>query len=205
MNRMVTSYKSVHNETYWEEISPFINNTNNNRILDIGCGPGLLLQDMFNRFKFKHLIGLDLSPIMLEKAKEILESTLDHGHFTLIEQHMQENPILPPDLDLIVSSRVLRSFDNLDEVMSNIKDSLNSDGKLIILDWIYAPINSYDKWFSQREGFEDLSKAEIIRYHRNFARYTIQDWYFILEAFDFNPVHSFQPGDTFCCIVATHK
>ncbi|MFV2016852.1 MAG: trans-aconitate 2-methyltransferase, partial [Candidatus Heimdallarchaeota archaeon] len=63
MERMVQTYDRVHNKTYWNEIYPYIEELANGRCIDIGCGPGLLLKDLDERFHSEKLIGIDLSPV----------------------------------------------------------------------------------------------------------------------------------------------
>ena len=42
------------------------------RILDLGCGTGLELDEIFRRFPEMQVVGVDLSPAMLEKLRAAL-------------------------------------------------------------------------------------------------------------------------------------
>ena len=61
MQRMVETYDKVHNKMYWNEIQPYVNELAKGRCIDIGCGPGLLLRDLDNKYKSEKLIGIDPS------------------------------------------------------------------------------------------------------------------------------------------------
>ncbi|OLS19009.1 MAG: Ubiquinone/menaquinone biosynthesis C-methyltransferase UbiE [Candidatus Heimdallarchaeota archaeon LC_2] len=197
MERMIQTYDRVHNKMYWDEIHPFIEELAKGRCIDIGCGPGLLLQEVDQKYKSEKLFGIDLSPVMLEKAKEILQQPIVEGRVELIQQHMQENSELPSDIDVIFSSRVLRSFNDQIGTMKSINSSLKRGGRLILLDWDLGSIEKYNNYFNSSEEFNEIELSEIICLHRNFSRYSIEDWRFILEntgfkidfTFQLNPVH----------------
>jgi SAM-dependent methyltransferase len=197
MERMVQTYSNVHSHIYWKEIHPFIEQLAKGRCLDIGCGPGLLLKDLDQKYNSQKLIGIDLSPVMLEKAEEFLKTPLNQERVELIQQHMQEDHTLPSNLDLIFSSRVLRSFNDQIEIMKSIHDSLKDGGRLILLDWDLGSIQKYYDYFHASHEFNGVEIEDVIRLHRNFSRYSIDDWKFILEntgftidyTFQLNPVH----------------
>ena len=191
METMVNSYASVHNDDYWKIVSPYLEPRVSGRIMDIGCGPGLLLNDLYNKFKPEKMYALDLSDVMLEKAKSVLSKPVKEGRLEFIQQHMQEDVNLPQDIDVIFSSRVLRSFDNQWEVLNSIYNSLKPGGILVMVDWSLESISTYFKWFD----FSDLYEYDIdnaIRKHRNFSRYSIEDWVFLFEKVGFTILKEFR-------------
>jgi SAM-dependent methyltransferase len=203
MERMVVTYSKVHNQRYWNEIEPYIKDLASGVCLDIGCGPGLLLQDLYLKFNSTKLIGIDLSSVMLEKAGESLTHPRKEGKVKLIQQHMQENHSLPMGIDLVFSSRVLRSFDDQISIMQSIHKALNKDGKLILLDWDQNSIKTYYDYFRSSEEFQNISIEDIIRLHRNFSRYSIQDWRFILENCGFKVDYTFQLNPVHIVVIAS--
>lgn len=197
MNKMIESYASVHTKRYWTEIAPFIENVAGKKVLDIGCGPGLLLHDIYQKYGSNMLFALDLSLVMLEKAKTNLAS-VPSERVQFIAQHMQENYSLPENLDLILSSRVMRSFENQWDILSEIYRSLNKEGILVLLDWSKESIYSYEKYLNMERKH---SPEEIIMLHRNFSRYDLLDWKYILENVGLTIVHAFQLNEVMNVII----
>jgi len=125
---------------------------------------------------------------MFDRAEEFIADIRDKVEF--IEQHLQENPDLPKGNDAIFSSRVLRSFEDQYTSLSNIHNALNPDGLLVLLDWARADLPTYAEYLGG-------GPANVMRYHRNFSRYSLSDWEYILSntgfrielAFSLPPVH----------------
>lgn len=197
MNKMLDTYDHVHSETYWNEISPHIESGKGGRILDIGCGPGLLLRDLNSRLHPKKMFGLDLSQIMMEKAEEILQNM---DGVELILQNLQVNRKLPDDLDLIFSSRVMRSFENPYQTAKAIFDVLKPGGKFILMDWDRADLPVYHQYFAKSDLFNHDIETYILR-HRNFSRYSIKDWRYIMEHAGFYVEHAFHVNEVTICMV----
>lgn len=203
MQRMVQTYDKVHNKMYWNEIQPYISELAKGRCIDIGCGPGLLLRELDNKFQSEKLIGIDLSPVMLEKAEEFLSRPIDEGRVELIHQHMQENHNLPSNINIIFSSRVLRSFNDQIGIMKSINHSLKKGGRLVLLDWDLGSIQTYHDYFHSSDEFNSMPNEEVIRLHRNFSRYSIADWGFILENTNFTIDYTFQLNPVHVVIIAS--
>ncbi|MHA2253311.1 MAG: class I SAM-dependent DNA methyltransferase [Candidatus Kariarchaeaceae archaeon] len=202
MQKMFVSYPKVHNVRYWQEVSPFINEKSRNRCLDIGCGPGLLLRDLEEKFKPEMLYGIDLSQTMLQKAKEILSSVHQEGRLQIIQQNLQEDPTLPDDLDVIFSSRVMRSFEDQMTILHSIYSSLTKDGLFVLLDWDKNSIAYYYHYFKGDSPDTQTNISEVVRKHRNFSRYGIEDWEFMLQHVGFTVQLAFQVNEVTICIIA---
>ena len=200
VNRMVETYPQVHNERYWKEIDPFISYLAKGQCMDLGCGPGLLLLDLFKKYQSEKLIGLDLSPLMLTKAQSFLEEA--HANFSLLQQHLQENYFLPNGNNLVFSSRVLRSFEDPVQILTSIHDSLVENGLLVLLDWDRQPLSVYVNWFNDDARFHENAFSDMVKYHRNFSRYSIDDWSLLLRETGFTIEHAFQLNPVHIVVVA---
>jgi len=204
MLRMVDTFDRVHNVRYWNEITSTIDNSilKNGKVMDLGCGPGLLLKHLVKTFSPAVVTGIDLSEIMLNRAEQELAEFNDI-EVNLIQQHLQDDPTLSKDQSAIFSSRVLRSFEDQHVIMNSIWNSLISGGYVVILDWMKADIQTYESWFNRPTNeFGQLSPAQVIKYHRNFSRYNLTDWKYILTSFGFDVVHSFQLDAVHGCTIA---
>lgn len=199
IDAMIQSFEQIHNHRYWQEITPFLNLSTDSVVCELGCGHGLLLQEIWQRYRPGKLIGIDLRPEMLSIARDNLSMT--DAEVLLIEQHLQQNQQLPIGLDLVLSSRILRSFEDQIGMLSSIHSSLNDNGMLIILDWALADLPTYEHYLSNNGYSTDV--RDIVYYHRNFSRYSLTDWQWLLQACNFTVVKSFQHSPVHIVIIAT--
>ena len=93
-------------------------------ILDLGCGTGSLAR--FLRPYAGTLVGVDLSPDMLVKAKEIC--LYDSLYKKDLSQYLGE---ILNHYDTVVAAAVLIHFFDLDNIFVLVKDSLKINGKFI--------------------------------------------------------------------------
>jgi len=91
-------------------------------ILDLGCGTGLGSQ--FYRPYAKNLIGVDVSPKMLQKASE------KNIYDDLIVFDVLQDWAFPQPFDLIYSSDVFVYFGNLDSIMGPASSNLVRGGMI---------------------------------------------------------------------------
>ena len=93
-------------------------------VLDAGCGTGLAAE--FLRSYAKHLIGVDLSEGMLEKAQQ--RDVYDEIHCEDLCQYLLNNQ---ERFDLIVSIDTLNYFGDLQTVVGGAKSSLVANGHFV--------------------------------------------------------------------------
>lgn len=113
-------------------------------ILDVGCGTGSHLE-LYQRYKC-NLFGIDLSPSMLEVARERLGGTakLDLGSAT-------EMPYEDNEFDLVISMLSLHEMSpaTRSAVLNEIKRVLKSDGRLLLIDFHPGPYQPFQGWVSK--------------------------------------------------------
>lgn len=202
MDRMMNTYGKVHNSKYWSEIDSIVPREGTKQILDIGCGPGLLLKESIDHYNVSNAVGIDLSPVMLSKANEVLEPYKSQVEVNLVEQHMQEDTSLPVAMDLIFCSRVMRSFENVIDVLQEVKKSLSVNGYFILLDWDRLGINSYLKYFENDDYLKTMTFEDKIRLQRNFSKYSLEDWFILFNHVGLSVVHSFQLDPAHIVVIA---
>jgi ubiquinone/menaquinone biosynthesis C-methylase UbiE len=113
-------------------------------ILDVGCGTGSHLE-LYQRYKC-NLYGIDLSPSMLDVARERLGETaqLDLGDAT-------EMPYEDDKFDLAISMLSLHEMspETRSAVLSEIKRVLKSDGRFLLIDFHPGPYQPLQGWISK--------------------------------------------------------
>ncbi|MDP4103723.1 MAG: class I SAM-dependent methyltransferase [Bacillota bacterium] len=100
---------------------------NQSKILDVGCGTGQTSAYLYNQFKAE-ITGLDINPIMLEKAKNrFLSQELP---VELIQGSVEKIPVEASTFDFVLSESVL-AFVEKKNALKEISRVLKSGGRLI--------------------------------------------------------------------------
>ncbi|GCF11556.1 hypothetical protein KDI_51200 [Dictyobacter arantiisoli] len=106
------------------------------RILDIGCGTGLLLQSLAARLPRAELYGVDASQAMLDQARLLLK---DHAQVHLEQRTVKGGELAahyePAFFDLITCTNVFHYFNDPVEVLSELATLLCPQGQLVIEDY----------------------------------------------------------------------
>jgi tRNA (cmo5U34)-methyltransferase len=110
-----------------------------NRILDLGCGDGRMIAVLRERWPNTAAIGLDLSPGLVEAARERFGSAAE----VRIEMHDLMQP-LPDDLgplDVVVSALALHHLPDKRkrELFAEVFDRLQPNGVFYDLDVVASP------------------------------------------------------------------
>jgi demethylmenaquinone methyltransferase/2-methoxy-6-polyprenyl-1,4-benzoquinol methylase len=113
-------------DNYWRrQALRKLNLTSASLILDVGCGPGDLI-NMLNKHT-EHLIGLDPSTGMLKIAKSKTNALL-------IAATAEHIPIKSESLDVIVSAFAMRNFSDLHASIAEFSRILKPSGQLLIIE-----------------------------------------------------------------------
>ncbi|MDK9737381.1 methyltransferase domain-containing protein [Vibrio sp. D404a] len=116
----------------FDQLSQLVN-LNGTRVLDFGCGTGLLSQKV-SPFA-KEIIALDFSEAMIEELdkKELpnVEPVVDILSRGLAAQH----PAFRKQFDVVVASSVCGFIPNLQDTVSLIYTLLEEDGLFVHWDW----------------------------------------------------------------------
>ncbi|MDU9004847.1 methyltransferase domain-containing protein [Sedimentitalea todarodis] len=102
------------------------------RILDVGCGPGLLSQDLARAVgEDGHIFGLDPSDHMLNSARQRCGA---RANVTLLQGSAETLPIEDCSIDKAVSLQVFEYFDDMHPALSELHRVLRPDGRVVISD-----------------------------------------------------------------------
>ena len=122
-----------------------LNLDGNEKLLDVGCGTGLLLQKIRDEWPGTELYGIDISDGMLDKArnKNISGAVFETG---LADDLPFENNYF----DIIVTSSSFHYWPNPDGALKEINRVLRPDGVLVITDWCrnYATVRIASSFLS---------------------------------------------------------
>lgn len=100
------------------------------RVLDVGCGTGLLLEKLSKRLDDAELFGIDRVPAMLNVARRRI------GHrATLLEGEAAELPFDDAAFELVTSTNALHYFADADAALQELRRVMSPHGHLVITDW----------------------------------------------------------------------
>jgi len=140
------------------------------KILDVGCGGGQLVYDLY-RNGYSNIYGFDVSPSAIEIAKqnfnEIEKSFFVHNAY---EKKLPKN--IPEEFDLIISMEIIEHLFNPNIYLTNVYTWLLKNGYFILTTpyhgWLKnlatALLNRFDKHFdplSQGGHIKFFSKKTI--------------------------------------------
>ena len=142
-------------------------------LLDLGCGTGVILKSLCDKYPDVKFAGLDISEKMLSKARERVGAKAD---LTLGDA---ENLPYPDDsFDLVTCSESFHHYPNPQKVFSGVRRVLRKGGKFILCDtWVLLPfrviLNALFR-FGNRGDVRLYSRREIIALLREAGFHDIQ-------------------------------
>ena len=145
--RFVEKSKNYLNSRYKpfaKEIVSFMkkyNIKNNPKLLEIGCGPGLLLFEIKKIAPYLTLIGIDPSDYMLEAARENAKE-YQITDFELKQGYAEKILIPNDDIKVVICLNSLHDFKDAKKVLQESYRVLHNSGILILND----KNGSYPKW-----------------------------------------------------------
>lgn len=107
-------------------------------VLDLGCGSGQLIYELFDRFDNLNITGVDFSEKMIEMSQE-RNPFVQHIKLSADEIHR-----LKDKYDLIICTHSLPYYKNPKKTLMELSRLLNDEGKLLI--GFASGNNFYDKF-----------------------------------------------------------
>lgn len=144
-------------------------------IADLGCGAGLLLQELASRLPGATLRGVDMSKAMLANAKE-LEYGAAKPSFTLHDLNHAPYPVEDASLDLCISANVVCFLDNPLLLFAEVRRMLRPGGVYLLFDWKRQTLPGY---IENRGGFGN-DPAALMSLQPFHNRFTLDEWRWLL-------------------------
>jgi 23S rRNA-/tRNA-specific pseudouridylate synthase/SAM-dependent methyltransferase len=129
---LITSGSSDHHEkTVLPGVERLLNLQPRERLLDVACGQGVLLDQLSRVPDHGPLVGVDASPTLIEAGARVLgdEATLIVGDARHLPEVMAEHQLEPFDAAACVLA--LMNIDDLDSVCRGIAASLRPGGRFV--------------------------------------------------------------------------
>lgn len=182
LQRMIETHPDRFGADYWgffdAHVAPLLPAVPT--LIDIGCGPALLLRDFARRFPTAVLCGYDLTPAMIDHGQKMAWP----GAKPTLKVHNAATEPLPHGagtVHLVSMSSVLHVLDEPLPVLAEIRRVLAPGGVFLLNDWVRMPLPAYLAW--RRETLREGEVENIGRGFRLFpahAKYTSEDWRWLL-------------------------
>ena len=100
------------------------------RLLDVGCGTGVLLRRLLGRSSFREAVGIDLSPGMVAQARSRLPASV-----RLMVGDAESLPFSPASFDVVVSASSFHYWPSPARGLDELRRVLRPGGHLFVTDW----------------------------------------------------------------------
>lgn len=138
---------------------------NTNTLLDLGCGTGLELEEIFRIYPDISVTGIDITKEMLEKLKE----KFSDKKITLINGDYFKTDLGLSKFDAAISFQTLHHFshEKKTQLYRKIYASLKKGGRYIECDYMVEKQEEEDHWFSENLRLRremNISEDEFYHY-----------------------------------------
>ena len=116
------------NRRNYEVLINELNIQQDDKILEIGYGPGLGIGLILGKCNSCHIHGIDFSKLMYKKASELNRKSILDKNLKLFLGDFLSFPIEPNYYDKIFCLNVIYFWENLNEPFQKIKSALNNSG-----------------------------------------------------------------------------
>lgn len=180
--RMVKTYPERFGEAFWAFFTAHVAPGLPPRpvMTDLGCGPGLFLRDLGERYPAAALYGYDVTPAMIAHGQH---ASYAGAKPTLVVHDVATQPLphAAGTVDLVSMSSVLHLFDEPLPVLAEVRRVLAPGGIFLLHDWIRQPLHTYLAWRRESLGEgEAESRRRGFRLFPVHNKYTTEDWQWLL-------------------------
>ena len=134
----VRAYAAMAFDSWERKVSPLVRDLSICRVLDFGCGTGLLTEKLAPICG--QILAVDTSAKMLdvlrEKISEMSISNVTTMEVAVSATTVKENPDLAGKFDLIVASSVCSFLPDYETTLCNLVPMLNPGGLFVQWDWL---------------------------------------------------------------------
>lgn len=131
--------------------SYFLGNKGYNTVLDLGCGDGIITQELLTVDKSLSATLFDGSADMLNKARERLKEVKNIQYIHASFQELLEKDILDSKFNFIVSSMAIHhlTMEEKRALFRKIYSYLKEGGYFVNIDVVLAPTDPLDAWYME--------------------------------------------------------
>jgi len=203
VQRMAKSYSFRYDDEFWSAIESLTSRDSRPVVADFGCGPGLLLVDIVNRFKAHTAIALDESEQMLRLAETMLNERTDLKSIEIhqINFDTERIPVEPNSIDLAFSGFMLHEVASPSIFVSQVYTLVKSDGIYIVYDFVSGNVELFVKTMIQY----GMSEENARKRYPHMCKHSAKDIVEILETSGFSDCRVLTIGEVRAVVVGLKR
>ena len=204
LQRMVDTAAGRFNDAFWAlfdaEVRPRLPDAP--AVVDLGCGPGLFLQEVGRRIRGAALTGYDLTPAMIDYARG-LDFGGDPPTLAVADLTADRMPLADASVHLAAMTAVLHLLDDPFALLDEVRRVLAPGGVFLLYDWVRAPLADYLAGRIATEGPDPgAARLRAMRLFPSHNKYTVEDWRWLLGQCGFGVAADAAPREQFHAFVA---
>lgn len=144
-------------------MSHFLSSSDKKNILDLGCGDGILTEELLQVDGSLPVTLLDGSDDMLAKARQRLKKFGAFRYVRASFQELLEKDVLAERYDFVVSSMAIHHLTLSEKIMlfKKIHSLLEEGGYFVNIDVVLPPTEALDQWYMKlwQEWMDDMKST----------------------------------------------
>lgn len=116
----------------YEEVLNHLVITNDDKVLEIGCGQGLGCQMVLDLYQAKQVWGLDATPEQIDRCQEIHKTVLQKGNLHFVHGFDSKMPFSDGEFTKVYSVEAAQHFPSLPEFFHEVSRTLQPAGKFVL-------------------------------------------------------------------------
>ncbi len=184
VQRMAKSYQTRYDDKFWNAFTSVSNSETKLVIADFGCGPGLLLTDLANKFNARTAIALDESGPMLALAEKNLrnKTKIESIQIQQVNFDTDEIRVAADSIDLAFSGFMLHEVASPHDFVTSVYKLVKSNGVYVVYDFV----SGNEEQFVKAMVDFDMSEDEARKRYPHMCKHSAENIVEILEASGFS-------------------
>lgn len=156
----LTHMNQAHDEgTRWALES--LDVADDSQVLDIGCGGGLAMSLLRQKFNGGVVAGVDYSPTAVEETTKFNNSAVKRGDCTVTQGSVSELPFEDSHFDLVTAFETVYFWPELTQDLSEVLRVLRPGGRFLIFNATDGLTQEHESWAEQIEGMRIYTADEL--------------------------------------------
>lgn len=148
---------SKHQKEWGHDLISELSFKGNETVLDLGCGDGVLTEQLSLLVPYGKVLGIDASKNMIDTAKKINRSNLEFANININELDYKN------EFDLIFSNATLHWIKDHKELLKNSYKALKIHGKIL---WDFGGLGNCSNFLDVI--CQKISEDKYVQYFKNF-------------------------------------